>query len=126
MVEVVVRALVVAVPVVVVVDVMLPLALALGAGEAIVPGLGVVEVVARPDVVEVTGSVVVEVVLVEVVVGSLPGSPTVRGAEVPDTPDWLSVTWSAVVSGSTRFMPTLADPSVKVTLEPVVQLPFGG
>jgi len=111
---------------------------------AVVPGGSVVPVVVGavvevvpevvdvvPEVVEVVPIVVVVaelvvVVLATVVVVTAPGSPTVIGGEVPDAPVALSVTWSGVVSGSTRVTSTLAKPSTKVTLLPVAQSPCEG
>jgi hypothetical protein len=80
-------------------------------------------VVVRPSVVVVVepGPVVLVVgVAVEVV--AVPA--TVMLADVPDMPDELSVTLSAVVSGSARVTFTVATPPVKVTLLlPVLQSP---
>jgi hypothetical protein len=93
----------------------------LGVVELVVVGvvLGVVELVVVVPVVVVTASVVV-------VVEATTEPETVIGAEEPDAPEELSVTSSAVVSGSTRVTFTVATPPVKVTLLPAVQAPSGG
>ena len=90
---------------------------------------GVVVVVVVVVVVGETEVVVAEVVVVVpvvVVVVAAPGAPTVRGAEAPNMPDELSVTSSTVVPGSTRATFTVATPSARVTLLPVVQSPWAG
>jgi hypothetical protein len=81
--------------------------------------LGVVELVVVAPVVVVTASVVV-------VVDATTEPETVIGAEAPDAPEELSVTSSAIVSGSTRVTLTVATPPVKVTLLPAAQAPSGG
>jgi hypothetical protein len=81
--------------------------------------LGVVELVVVVPVVVVPASVVV-------VVDGTTEPVTVIGAEAPDVPEELSVTSSAVVSGSTRVTLTVATPPVKVTLLPAAQAPSGG
>jgi len=53
---------------------------------------------------------------VVVVVDATTEPETVIGAEAPDAPEELSVTSSAIVSGSTRVTLTVATPPVKVTL----------
>ena len=83
----------------------------------VVPSGGVV----KPSVVVVVGpGLVVPGVAVDVV--AVPA--TVMLAEVPDMPEELSVTWSTVVSGSKMVTFTVATPSVKLTLLPVLQLPW--
>ena len=85
----------------------------------VVPSGGVV----KPSVVVVVGpGVVVPGVAVDVV--AVPA--TVMLAEVPDMPEELSVTSSTVVSGSKMVTFTVATPSVKLTLLPVVQSPWAG
>ena len=89
-------------------------------------------VVVGPVVVVLDGGtevVVAEVVVVGpvvVVVDGVTELPTVTGAETPNMPDELSVTSSTVVPGSTRATFTVATPSAKVTLLPVVQSPWAG
>ena len=51
---------------------------------------------------------------------------TMMLAEVPDMPEELSVTSSTVVSGLKMVTFTVATPSVKLTLLPVLQLPWFG
>jgi len=100
-------------------------------GSDVVVG-GTVVVVAGPVVVVLDGGtevVVAEVVVVGpvvVVVDGVTELPTVTGAETPNMPDELSVTSSTVVPGSTRATFTVATPSAKVTLLPVVQSPWAG
>jgi len=89
-------------------------------------------VVVGPVVVVLDGGtevVVAEIVVVGpvvVVVDGVTELPTVTGAETPNMPDELSVTSSTVVPGSTRATFTVATPSAKVTLLPVVQSPWAG
>ena len=95
-------------------------------------GVGVVVVVVVPVGAVVGPSVVVVVELGPVVPGAgvavevVAASATLMLGEVPDIPEELSVTSSAVVSGSTRVRLTVAKPLVNTTLLPVAQAPSGG
>jgi hypothetical protein len=84
----------------------------------------VVVVVEEPVVVVVEEPVVV--VVGEPVVDDTTEPVTLIGAEVPDIPEELSVTSSAVVSGSTRVRLTVAKPVVNTTLLPVLQSAWAG
>jgi len=93
-------------------------------------------VVAGPDTEVVGGTevVVTEVIVAEVevaasvvaLVAPVTGASTAIGAEVPKTPDELSVTSSTVVPGSERLTFTVATPSVKATRLPAAQSPGAG
>jgi hypothetical protein len=68
----------------------------------------------------------VAVVGVAVAVEVVAASATVMLAEVPDTPEELSVTSSVVVSGSTRVRLAVAKPLANTRLLPAAQAPAGG
>jgi hypothetical protein len=99
-------------------------------GEVPLTGLDVVVVVPSGGVVRPSVVVVVEpgpvVLVVGVAVDVVAVPATVILAEVPDIPNELSVTSSTVVPGSKRTTFTVATPSAKVTLLPVVQSPWAG
>ncbi len=97
-------------------------------GEEPLAGAAVVVVVPSGGVLEPSVVVVVwpGVVVPGVAVDVVAVPATVMLAEVPDMPEELSVTSSTVVSESKIVTFTVATPSVKLTLLPVLQLPGGG